>query len=97
MIHTGQHYDYEMNKVFFDELKIPELDYHLGVGSGSHGEQTGEMLKRTEEVLIKEAPDLLFCPTETAVKILGTEGIENGVHLTGDAMVDALQENTLVF
>ena len=65
IIHTGQHYDYEMNKVFFYELNIPEPDYHLGVGSGSHAYQTGEMLKRTEEVLLKEAPDLLFCPTET--------------------------------
>jgi UDP-N-acetylglucosamine 2-epimerase (non-hydrolysing) len=45
LIHTGQHYDYEMNKIFFDELKIPELEsYHLSVGSGSHGEQTGEMI-----------------------------------------------------
>lgn len=58
IIHTGQHYNYEMNKIFFEELNIPEPNYHLGVGSGSHGYQVGETVKRTEEVLIKEAPDL---------------------------------------
>jgi UDP-N-acetylglucosamine 2-epimerase (non-hydrolysing) len=61
IIQTGQHYDYEMNKVFFDELNIPEPDYPLGVGSGSHREQTEEMLKRTEEVLMQEKPDLGSC------------------------------------
>ena len=40
LIHTGQHYDYEMSKIFFDELTLPKPDYHLGVGSGPHGEQT---------------------------------------------------------
>jgi hypothetical protein len=49
-----------MNKIFFDELKIPGLDYHLGVGSGSHAYQTGEILKRTEEVLLNEKPDLVL-------------------------------------
>jgi UDP-N-acetylglucosamine 2-epimerase (non-hydrolysing) len=93
IIHTGQHYDYEMNKVFFDELNIPEPDHHLGVGSGSHGEQTGEILKKIEDVLLKEAPDLLFCPTETAIENLEREGVTKSVHLTGDVMVDALKEN----
>lgn len=54
LIHTGQHYDYNMSKIFFDKLGIPEPDYNLGFGSGSHTYQTGEMLKRIGDVLIKE-------------------------------------------
>jgi UDP-N-acetylglucosamine 2-epimerase len=65
LIHTGQHYDYEMNKIFFDQLNIPEPDYHLDIGSGSHGYQTGEMLKKIEEVLIKEKPDLVITYGDT--------------------------------
>lgn len=138
-----------MDRIFFDELGIAEPNYHLDVGSGSHGYQTGEMLKRVEQVLFKEKPDLvlvfgdtnstlsgalvaiklhikvahveaglrsydktmpeevnrvltdlcsdlLFCPTETSVNNLRKEGIVNGVHLTGDVMVDALNKGMAI-
>jgi UDP-N-acetylglucosamine 2-epimerase (non-hydrolysing) len=149
VVHTGQHYDYEMDRIFFDELGIAEPNYHLDVGSGSHGYQTGEILKRVEQVLFEEKPDLvlvfgdtnstlsgalvaiklhikvahveaglrsydktmpeevnrvltdlcsdlLFCPTETSVNNLRKEGIVNGVHLTGDVMVDALNKGMAI-
>ena len=57
LLHTGQHYDYEMSKIFFDELGIPEPDFHLGVGSGSHAEQTAKVMTEFEKVLEREQPD----------------------------------------
>lgn len=71
LIHTGQHYDYEMNRIFFEQLDIPEPDYYLGVGSGSHGYQTGEMLKKIEKVLMKENPRLVLVYGDTNSTLAG--------------------------
>ncbi len=60
LIHTGQHYDYEMSKIFFDELGLKEPDYFLEVGSGPHGEQTGKILTRCEKIYLKERPDVVI-------------------------------------
>jgi UDP-GlcNAc3NAcA epimerase len=149
VVHTGQHYDDSLSEVFFQTFNLPKPDYHLGVGSGTHAQQTGEMLKRIEEVLEAQRPDyvlvygdtnstlagalaaakvhtpvahveaglrsynrlmpeeinrivtdhlsdLLFCPTNTAVKHLRREGITRGVHLVGDVMYDALRDNIAI-
>jgi len=59
LVHTGQHYDQNMSKVFFEELEIPEPDIHLGVGSGSHAQQTAKVMMQFEAVLLRETPDLV--------------------------------------
>ncbi len=142
LVHTGQHYDIELSRIFFDELGIPEPDYNLGAGSDTHARQTGKMMIAIEDTLIAEKPDsvlvygdtnstlagalaavklhiplahveagprlfdkgipeevnrvltdhvssFLFAPTQTAVDNLKKEGITDGVHLTGDVMLDS--------
>ncbi|MFA7351308.1 MAG: UDP-N-acetylglucosamine 2-epimerase (non-hydrolyzing) [Methylotenera sp.] len=141
LVHTGQHYDDNMSKVFFEELDIPHPKYNLEISGGQHGAMTGRMLEAIEKVLLAEKPDwvliygdtnstlaaalaaaklhipvahveaglrsfnmrmpeeinriladrvssLLFCPTETAVNNLKSEGVTNGVHNVGDVMYD---------
>ena len=60
LVHTGQHYDYEMSKVFFEDLELPEPDIYLGVGSGTHAEQTGKVMIEFEKVLLEQKPDLVM-------------------------------------
>lgn len=71
IIHTGQHYDSNMSDVFFDEMGIPKPSHHLGIGSASHGEQTGRMLAAIESVLMVERPDWLLVYGDTNSTLAG--------------------------
>lgn len=71
LVHTGQHYDRDMSDVFFEELGLRPPDFHLGVGSGSHGAQTGRMLERIEEVMRTQAPDLVLVYGDTNSTLAG--------------------------
>lgn len=144
LIHTGQHWDWEMSAAFFEGLGLPEPRYNLRVGSAPHGAQTGRMLEAIERVLMEERPaavivygdtnstlagalaasklglpvvhveaglrsfdrrmpeeinrvvtdhlsQILFAPTETAIKNLLAEGIAQGVVFSGDVMFEVLE------
>ena len=81
IIHTGQHYDYNMSAQFFEELAIPAPDYHLECGSGPHGAQTGRMLEAIEQVLLKERFDWIIFASGQAVRAFVARSMDLGASL----------------
>ena len=71
LIHTGQHFDATMSRAFFDELDLPVADYSLGIGGGTHGQNTGRMIEAIEAVLLKEKPDWVLVYGDTDSTIAG--------------------------
>ena len=71
LVHTGQHYDLEMNKIFFEDLGIPSPDVNLGVGSGSYGEQLSKMILELEKILVREKPDVVLVVGDVTSTLAG--------------------------
>ncbi len=71
IVHTGQHFDANMSDVFFDELDIPRPNHHLGIGGGTHGQNTGRMIEAIEKVLHQEKPDWLLVYGDTDSTLAG--------------------------
>jgi UDP-GlcNAc3NAcA epimerase len=71
LIHTGQHFDANMSQVFFDEMEIPKPDYNLGIGGGTHGQNTGRMIEKIEEILLLEKPDRVLVYGDTDSTLAG--------------------------
>ena len=70
-MHTGQHYSYTLDKIFFEELELPAAKYNLDVGSGTHAEETSKMLIGIEKVLNKEKPDVALVEGDTNTVLAG--------------------------
>ena len=71
LVHTGQHYDFNMSQIFFDQLQVRKPTYHLGVRSENHGEMTSMMLAGIESVLLKERPDWVLVYGDTNSTLAG--------------------------
>jgi len=72
LIHTGQHYNFEMSKLFFNQLQIPKPDYNLGIGSASYGLQIGNMMQKLEKIFLKEKPDAVLLYGDTNSTLAGS-------------------------
>lgn len=72
ILHTGQHYSYDMDRAFFEDLDLPEPKYNLDVGSGTHAGQTAKIMAGIEDILIKESPDIVLVQGDTNTVIAGT-------------------------
>ncbi len=71
IVHTGQHYDANMSDIFFEDMKIPQPNYFLGIGGKSHGAMTGQMIEKIEEVAVKENPDWMMVYGDTNSTLAG--------------------------
>ena len=71
ILHTGQHYSYEMDRIFFEQLQLPAAKYNLDVGSGLHGAQTGRMLSGIEQILMEDTPDVVLVQGDTNTVLAG--------------------------
>ncbi len=71
IVHTGQHYDFNMSKLFFDEMNIPKPDFNLDINQGNHGEQTGRMLIGIEKLVLKENPEIMIVFGDTNSTLAG--------------------------
>jgi UDP-N-acetylglucosamine 2-epimerase (non-hydrolysing) len=82
ILHTGQHYSYNMDQVFFEQLRLPQPKYNLGVGSGTHAEETGKMMIGIERVLVEEKPDIVLVEGDTNTVLAGAlASVKVGVHV----------------
>jgi len=70
-LHTGQHYSYELDKVFFDQLELPRPRYNLEAGSGTHAEETAKMLTGIEKILLNERPEVVLVEGDTNSVLAG--------------------------
>ena len=72
ILHTGQHYSYNMDQIFFEQLKLPQPKYNLKVGSGTHAEETGKMLIGIENILLRDKPDIVLVEGDTNSVLAGS-------------------------